>query len=100
MSADHDGSNGKLPPGEAKIIDAAIQFGGITKDRLRVLVGYKRSARDAYVSRALKRGYLAIDSAGLLIPTVEGIAARPNAERLPTGDELQAYWRAPWRSRI
>jgi hypothetical protein len=92
MSADHDGSNGKLPPGEAKIIDAAIQFGGITKDRLRVLVGYKRSARDAYVSRAMKRGYLVVDNAGLIIATAAGIAARPNAERLPTGDELQAHW--------
>jgi hypothetical protein len=84
----------RLPPGEAKILAAAIQFGGVEKERLRVLCGYKRSARDAYVSRLAKRGYIVTDRAGLIVPTPEGTAALPNSEPLPTGPELRAYWNA------
>jgi Predicted ATPase len=73
---------------------ALIQFPeGRSREQLTVLTGYKRSTRDAYIQRLPEKGFID-DSSGLVLPTDAGIAALPNAEPLPTGPELQAYWLA------
>lgn len=53
--------------------------------------GYKRSSRDAYIQRLREKGYIAADGNNLAA-TESGIAALPDAQPLPTGAELQAYW--------
>lgn len=82
----------KIPEGEAKILAALIQYpAGLTRDQLIVIAGYKRSTRDAYIARLRDRGYVTIGGDGVEA-TPEGIAAMPDAQPLPTGDELQAFW--------
>lgn len=80
-----------LPPGEAKILTALIQFGELTSDNLSTIVGYKKSSRDTYLTRLIGRGYVE-RSNGILMFTDAGEAALPNAEPLPTGAELRAHW--------
>jgi hypothetical protein len=88
-----NGTSAPLPKGEAATLAACIQFpDGLRREQLTVLTGYKRSSRDAYVQRLRERGY--VESVGDVIrATAAGEAALPNAERLPTGEALQEYWR-------
>jgi chromosome segregation and condensation protein ScpB len=89
--ADH-GSNGHLPVGEASTLAALIQYNaGLRREQLTVLTGYKRSTRDAYIARLRERGFVGEDG-GKIIVTQEGMAALPDAQPLPSGEELQAYW--------
>ena len=82
-----------LPEGEAMILRAAIQFpNGLAKPQLTTLTGYRRSTRDAYISRLKTRGYLAEHERGLVFATDAGRSALPDAEPLPTGHRLRAYW--------
>ncbi len=84
---------GKLPIGEEKILSALIQYpGGLQRKQLTVLIGYKQSARDTYISRLSQRGYCTLGNNSTVIVTQEGINALPNYEPLPTGKELQEYW--------
>jgi hypothetical protein len=87
-----DESNGTLPTGEEKILSACIQFDpGITRQSLTVLTGFKRSTRDAYIARLKDKGL--VDSNGeTVFATDTGKSALPNAQPLPTGEELQKYW--------
>jgi hypothetical protein len=86
-------TNGQLPHGEEKILSACIQFpDGLKREQITVLTGFKRSTRDAYVYRLSTKG-LVKDAGGLIVATHEGIAVMPNAEPLPTGDDLQKHWR-------
>jgi hypothetical protein len=83
-----------LPPGEAAVLRACIQFaGGIDRTALTVLTGYKRSSRDAYIAR-LKQKALIVEDGIHMKPTEAGRMAMPNATPLPTGVDLQEYWRA------
>lgn len=85
-------SNGSLPEGETKILAACIQFdSGVTKQQLTVLTGFKRSTRDAYIARLRTKGYVQ-EMGDKVTATTEGCAALPNAQPLPTGEELQKYW--------
>lgn len=86
------GASDRLPIGEQKILAAAIQHRGVGREQLTVLVGYKRSARDTYISRLGQRGFVVIDGQGLVMPTPAGIATLPDPEPLPTGTALQNYW--------
>lgn len=85
-------TNGSLPEGEAKILAACIQFEeGLTKQQLTVLTGFKRSTRDAYIARLRTKAY--VQEMGDKVSATElGRAALPNAQPLPTGEELQQYW--------
>lgn len=93
IRAVNGGADGSLPPGERAVLVAAIQYEGVDRDQLSVLTGYKRSSRDAYIQRLREKGYIAI--AGQTIsPTDEGVAALgDDYVPLPTGAELQDYWR-------
>jgi hypothetical protein len=85
-------SNGTLPIGEEKILAACIQFpNGVTRQQLTVLTGFKRSTRDAYISRLREKQYVGV-TADLVIAERAGYDALPNAQPLPTGSELQNYW--------
>lgn len=78
--------------GEIKILTAIAQHeGGISREHLTVLTGYKRSSRDAYINRLRGRGF--INFVGPFITaTQEGIEALgPNFEFLPTGPELREH---------
>jgi hypothetical protein len=87
-------STNGMPIGEGKILTACIQFpDGVTREQLTVLTGYKRSSRDTYIQRLREKEL--IDTRGdMITATDQGIAALPNAEPLPTGEDLREYWRA------
>lgn len=84
--------NNGLPPGELAVLKAVGQFPGIERDRLSVLTGYKKSSRDAYVARAINRGYI-VPGRQLQL-TEDGTRALGSSfEPLPTGEALVTYWR-------
>ena len=76
------------------MLAACIQYpDGLRREQLTVLTGYKRSTRDAYIQRVRERGF--VELAGeLVVATDAGRDALPNAAPLPTGVELQDFWRA------
>jgi hypothetical protein len=78
-----------LGEGERKILIAAAQHqGGVTREQLSILTGYKRSTRDAYVQRLRRRGHMA-ERAGRLIATESGVLKLgSDHEPLPTGAAL------------
>lgn len=85
--------NGSLPPGEAAVLRACIQYpNGLERSQLTVLTGYKRSSRDAYIARLKQRGFISDAVGGSISATVDGIRALPDAKPLPTGAALQEYW--------
>lgn len=88
-----NGTAGDLPVGEKKVLTAVLQYGSVQRDQLSVLIGYRRSSRDAYIQRLLQKGFLRLGHAGIE-STAEGAAALRNVEPLPTGEELQNYWLA------
>jgi DNA-binding IclR family transcriptional regulator len=82
-----------LPRGERQVLTAIAQHpGGVTREQLTVLTGYKRSSRDTYVQRLRERGH--VDAAGeQLVATQAGVdALGANFEPLPTGDALREHW--------
>jgi hypothetical protein len=84
-----------LPPGERAVLVAAAQYHpqGIERDQLSVLTGYKRSSRDAYIQRLREKGFVDV-SGQRIICTDAGTSALPDDfEPLPTGRDLQNYWR-------
>jgi uncharacterized protein DUF87 len=81
-----------LPKGERAVLAACIQFpDGLERDEITVLTGYKRSTRDEYARRLTERGFLTVEGSRLAA-TEAGRAAMPDAEPLPTGEELQRHW--------
>jgi hypothetical protein len=86
-------ANGDLPQGEKAILSAAAQHpGGVTREQLTILIGYKRSSRDTYLQRLRTRGF--VDDRGKLITaTSDGVAALgTDYQPLPVGAELRQYW--------
>jgi len=84
---------GQLPIGEAAMLRALIQYPeGLRRAQLTVLTGYKRSTRDAYIARLRDRG-LAQLVGDVVRASPDGVKAMPDAEPLPTGQALQAWWR-------
>ena len=90
-----DTPDGKLPPGMRKVLVAAAQHpGGVTREELSVLAGYKASARDTYVFRLRQAGYVETEE-GRVSATDAGIAALgSDYEVLPRGSELLAWWKS------
>jgi hypothetical protein len=83
-----------LPKGERIVLSAIAQYPeGVERDQLSVLTGYKRSSRDAYLSRLREKGM--IDDKGTAITATDvGVAALgSDYEPLPTGAALQEHWR-------
>lgn len=88
------GAPSNLPRGERAVLEALIQYpDGLRREQLTVLTGYKRSSRDAYLQRLRERGYANTDSDRMLA-TGEGVAALPDAQPLPRGEALRAFWLA------
>jgi uncharacterized protein len=83
-----------LPPGELAVLKAAAMWqDGVARDQLSVLTGFKRSTRDAYISRLKPKGFID-DVNGKLVATQSGIDALGDQfERLPTGHALRQFWR-------
>lgn len=88
-----NGSSADLPKGEAALLQACIQYpDGLRREQLTVLSGYKKSSRDTYIQRLRERGFVAV--AGELVKATDaGREAMPDAAPLPTGEELQEFWR-------
>lgn len=87
------GDDAALGSGERAVLIAIAQHeGGVSREQLSVLTGYKRSTRDSYLQRLGARGL--VDVSGTAIAaTAEGRAALgPDFEPLPTGEALRAYW--------
>jgi hypothetical protein len=88
---EEDGKN--LPDGEKKVLIAAIQYRnqGITRNQLTTVTGYKRSTRDAYIARLLKREYVMFNG-DRMYPTQEGDdALGDDIQPLPTGQGLRYH---------
>jgi len=84
--------NGSLSKGESAILAGCIMYpSGISREHLSVLTPYKRSSRDTYIQKLRERGYV-VTSANMVQATNEGCSAMPDAEPLPTGEALRAYW--------
>lgn len=91
--AKSNGAGEELPKGEAAVLQACIQYpDGLRREQLTVLTAYKRSSRDSYIQRLRERGFVEADG-DRVIATDAGRAAMPDAEPLPTGEELQEFWR-------
>lgn len=86
-------SSDHLPVGELATLKAVAQFEhGAQRDQLSVLTRYKRSSRDAYVSRLVAKGFVQVTGTGI-VATDAGIAALGDGyEPLPTGRALQEHW--------
>lgn len=86
------GSGESIPKGERSILIAIAQHdGGVTREQLTVLTGYKRSTRDAYLQRLGEKAY--IQNGHQITATQEGIdALGSDYEPLPTGDALREHW--------
>lgn len=81
-----------IPKGErACLIAAAQHTGGVTRQQLTVLTGYKRSSRDAYIQRLRERGYIRADG-DRIHATTDGVLGLGNTfEPLPTGAALRNH---------
>ena len=91
-TADEETVTGPLPKGERAVLVAVAQYpDGLEPEQITVLTGYKRSSRDAYLTRLLARGFVARRSR-TITATQEGIAALGDFELLPTGEALRDYW--------
>jgi hypothetical protein len=85
--------------GELAILAAAAQNGpswggGVTREALTVLTGYKRSARDTYINRLRAGGLVAIGGDGVIRPTELGLdrVLASGIKPLPTGSALREHW--------
>lgn len=88
----HSNAEVHMPPGERAVLTAAIQHSGVERKNLTVLTGYKRSSRDAYISRLLDKGLIRLQGS-MVLPTETGIALLAGeADPLPVGRELIEFW--------
>lgn len=89
------GSGESMPPGERAVLTAAAMYdGGVSRDQLGVLTGYKRSSRDAYIARLIGRGWIDPSSNGHIRVSQAGVDALGSSfELLPTGTALLEWWR-------
>lgn len=79
--------------GERKVLAAIAQHvGGVTREQLNVLTGYRRSSVNTYLQKLTGQS-LAHRDGGRILATKEGFAALgSDFEPLPTGLKLQNYW--------
>ena len=84
----------RLPPGETAVLIAAAQFGGVEREQLTILTGYKRSSRDAYIQRLREKGFVSVSGSTISVTDAGASALPADYEPLPTGAALQNYWLA------
>jgi len=84
--------DGKLPSGEAAVLKAVAQYDEAQRDQLSVLTGYKKSSRDAYLSRLVAKGYVTASKTGVTATQAGIDALGKDYQPLPTGNELRRYW--------
>jgi hypothetical protein len=84
--------DGKLPSGEVEILRAVLTYPGLERRRLSVLCGYKKSSRDAYVSRLAARGL--VDVQGSTIHPTNAAEFAIDFKPLPIGRALLEHWRS------
>jgi hypothetical protein len=87
-------SPSSLGKGERAILTAAAQRGegGVTREQLSVLTGYKKRSRDTYLQR-LKAAGLTDQCGDRIVATSTGVAELgTDFEPLPTGKELRLHW--------
>lgn len=83
-----------LAPGERKILTAVAQFGEVDRGQLTVLVGYKATARDTYISRLAQKGFVESGQGRVRVTQAGVDALGSDYEPLPTGPALLDFWRA------
>lgn len=83
-------ADGSLPTGEKICLNAIAQYaGGVRREQLQVLTGYKRSSRDAYIARLRGKGFVELNGENV-VATPAGISALgSDYDPLPTGDALR-----------
>lgn len=90
-----DPNDQRLPVGEVKVLKAIAQNpeGMEERTQITLLTGYKRSSRDAYISRLIAKDMVGIEG-GVLKATQRGIdTLGSDYEPLPSpGPELRDYW--------
>jgi hypothetical protein len=79
-----------LGKGERAVLTAVAQHGPVTREQLTVLLGYKKTSRNAYLQRLA--GLVEQVTPGRFRITPEGEAALGDYERLPTGAALRGWW--------
>lgn len=87
-------SYGAPPPkdGASRILHAAAQHGGVTREQLTVLLGYRRSSRDTYIQKLRAAGALNV-AGDLLVITPVGLESIGGSYTpLPTGSALRDHW--------
>lgn len=82
-----------LPVGERATLIACAQYpDGADRTQISILTQYKRSSRDAYISRLVAKGYVEVRG-GVIVATDDGCAALGrDFEPLPTGEALRDHW--------
>lgn len=91
----YTGNGEALPKGERIILTAIVQhrpLGGVSREELSVLTGYKRASRDAYLYRLREKNYITDGNGGTIIDTENGEAALGSYEPLPTGGAALEWW--------
>lgn len=83
-----------LPTGERAVLIAVAQTsGGIAREQVSILTGYRKSTRNAYLHRLTSAGHIE-ESGDLFVATEQGLGELgSNFEPLPTGDSLREHWR-------
>lgn len=81
-----------LPPGEAAVLNAALQYEGLDRQRLSVLTGYKRSSRDAYIARLVAKQLLTVRGAELWPTERSRMVLGDQFEPLLSGAALVESW--------
>jgi hypothetical protein len=81
-----------LPKGERAVLTAIAQHeGGVTREQLTVLTGYKRSTRDKFLQHLRADGLIA--DGAVITATADGVRALgSDFEPLPTGSALLEHW--------
>lgn len=88
-----DGAEPAIGKGERIVLAAVAQHAeGVTRGQLTALTGYKRSSRDAYVSRVQARGLVEMNSGRVVVTDKGVLILGPDHEPLPTGSALRQHW--------
>lgn len=85
----------KIADGERRVLAAIAQHGagGVTRELLTILTGYKRSTRDTYIQRLRARELVEVWQSGNIVATAKGVRELgPAFKKLPVGDALRAHW--------
>lgn len=88
-----NGAADRLGAGERRVLLAVAQHpGGVTREQLTVLTGYRRSSRDTYIQRLRANDLLTINGQ-MIEASPAGIQTLgPDFEPLPTGSALLEHW--------